>query len=117
MFKPNSGVIWSSTDSDGPGPVLVTVVGPVKPAEYDHQEVEPMFTILMPNGVTGTAFADELDAADAAPDFHAMSRAELSVWYVEHVGYDLGEDDSAMTLEDFRQQCGEMYAQHALTEA
>jgi len=115
MFQQHSRVIWTSTDSDGPGPVLATVIGPLNPAEYDHEEVGLMVNILLPNGVTETAFADELEAADAAPDFHAMTRAELSAWYVEHVGYDLGEDDPAMSLEDFRQQCGEMYAQHTLS--
>jgi hypothetical protein len=116
MFKPNSRVIWSSTDSDGPGRLVATVVGPLSPAEYDREEVGPMFTISLPNGTTETAFADELSAADAAPDFAVMNRAELSAWYEENVGYDLGQDDPAMTLESYRQQCGEMFALHALAD-
>lgn len=74
MFKPETLVIWKSSDSDGPDPVLAKVVGPV--------------------------------------DFERMEAAELSAWYVEHVGYDLAEDDPAMALDDFRLQCGEMYALH-----
>jgi len=41
-----------------------------------------------------------------------MDRAELSAWYVKNVGYDLGEDDPAMSLTDFRKQCAEMFELH-----
>jgi len=71
-----------------------------------------LFTVCLPDGTIVTAFADELTAAEQAPDFERMEAAELSAWYVEHVGYDLAEDDPAMTLDDFRLQCGEMYALH-----
>jgi len=44
------------------------------------------------------------------PDFNNMTRAELSVWYIENVGYDVGEDDPSMTLESYRELCAELYA-------
>lgn len=43
------------------------------------------------------------------PEFHSMSRTELSAWYIENVGYDLGEDDPAMSLEEYRKICAELY--------
>lgn len=46
------------------------------------------------------------------PDFDGMKRPELSAWYVKNVGYDLGEDDPAMSLTDFRKQCAEMFELH-----
>jgi len=36
MFKPETLVIWKSSDSDGPDPVLAKVVDPVDPDEYDR---------------------------------------------------------------------------------
>lgn len=43
------------------------------------------------------------------PDFHSMQRPELSAWYLKNVGYDLGADDPAMSLEGFRAHCVEYF--------
>lgn len=42
------------------------------------------------------------------PDFSVLDRAQLSAWYVENVGYDLGADDPVMSLEEFRKICAEL---------
>lgn len=43
------------------------------------------------------------------PDFKNMTAAELSIWYIENVGYDLGAEDPAMSLESYRESCAELY--------
>lgn len=48
----------------------------------------------------------------AAPAFNNMDRAELSDWYIETVGYDLGEENPAMSLEEYRVICAELYELH-----
>lgn len=45
--------------------------------------------------------------------FDQMTREELSKWYVTNVGYDLGTEDPAMSLDEFRTICREMYALHS----
>lgn len=42
-------------------------------------------------------------------DFSEMNRHELSAWYIENVGYDLGAEDPSMTLETFRDTCQELF--------
>lgn len=46
------------------------------------------------------------------PDFKNMTRPELSVWYIENVGYDIGEEDPDMSLESYRELCAELYELH-----
>lgn len=41
-------------------------------------------------------------------DFSKMTRTELSTWYVANIGYDLGAEDPAMTLEEYRAVCTEI---------
>ena len=43
------------------------------------------------------------------PDFKNMTSAELSVWYIKNVGYDIGAEDPSMTLESYRELCAELY--------
>lgn len=43
------------------------------------------------------------------PDFKNMTAEELSVWYIENVGYDIGAEDPSMTLERYRELCSELY--------
>lgn len=45
-------------------------------------------------------------------DFSSMTRPELSVWYIETVGYDLGEEDKEMTLQEYREICAELEFLH-----
>jgi hypothetical protein len=46
------------------------------------------------------------------PDFNNMTAAELSVWYIENVGYDIGAEDPSMSLESYRELCAELYELH-----
>jgi len=41
-------------------------------------------------------------------NFAAMSRKELSGWYVQNVGYDLGEEDPEMSTNEYRTICAEL---------
>lgn len=45
----------------------------------------------------------------AMPDFHSMQRPELSAWYIQNVGYDIGADDPPMSLDDYRAHCVEYF--------
>lgn len=65
--------------------------------------------------------AAELCAKEAAsmmtmkptmPDFNNMTAPELSVWYIENVGYDIGAEDPSMSLERYRELCAELYELH-----
>ena len=47
------------------------------------------------------------------PDFNNMTAAELSVWYIANVGYDLGADDPEMSLERYRKICSELHELHS----
>jgi hypothetical protein len=40
-------------------------------------------------------------------DFDTMSAAELSAFYVKHVGYDPLTEDANLTLDEFRADCKE----------
>jgi hypothetical protein len=46
------------------------------------------------------------------PDFKNMNRAQLSDWYIENVGYDIGAEDTSMSLESYRELCAELYKLH-----
>lgn len=46
------------------------------------------------------------------PDFNNMTAAELSVWYIKKVGYDIGAEDPSMTIESYRELCAELYELH-----
>ncbi|UST77252.1 hypothetical protein [Pseudomonas siliginis] len=46
------------------------------------------------------------------PDFNNMTAAELSDWYIENVGYDIGAEDPSMSLEHYRELCAELYELH-----
>jgi len=46
------------------------------------------------------------------PDFNSMTREELSDWYIENVGYDLGEEDPGISLDEYRAVCAELYQLH-----
>ncbi|MDH4603718.1 MULTISPECIES: hypothetical protein [Pseudomonas] len=46
------------------------------------------------------------------PDFSNMTRHELSVWYIDNVGYDIGAEDPSMTLASYRELCAELYELH-----
>lgn len=46
------------------------------------------------------------------PDFNNMTAEELSVWYIENVGYDLAADGPSMSLESYRERCTELYVLH-----
>ncbi|WP_170978776.1 hypothetical protein [Pseudomonas asiatica] len=47
------------------------------------------------------------------PDFANMDRSELSKWYVENVGYDIGAEDPEMSLEEYRELCEELHEGHS----
>jgi hypothetical protein len=51
-------------------------------------------------------------AGSLAPMFEQMTREQLSAWYVENVGYDLGTEDPGMTLDEFRAHCLDMCVAH-----
>lgn len=46
------------------------------------------------------------------PEFIKMTREQLSTWYVANVGYDLGTEDPAMTLDEYRGICAELHRLH-----
>ena len=46
------------------------------------------------------------------PDFKNMDRVQLSEWYIENVGYDIGAEDPSMSLESYRELCAELYELH-----
>jgi hypothetical protein len=53
---------------------------------------------------------------NSIPDFSNMTREELSVWYVENVGYDIGAEDPDMSLQEYRELCAELYELHTKGE-
>lgn len=46
------------------------------------------------------------------PDFNSMTAPELSGWYIENVGYDMGAEDPSMSLERYRELCAELDELH-----
>ncbi len=66
-------------------------------------------SINSPPGVPGV----HMHRGSPMPDFANMDRSELSKWYVENVGYDIGAEDPEMSLEEYRELCEELHEGHS----
>ncbi|CAN7782698.1 hypothetical protein LJR296_008131 [Cupriavidus necator] len=51
----------------------------------------------------------------STPDFLTMSQEQCVTWYVDNVGYDPVKDDPALTLDQLRRDCAEMYTYASCT--